>query len=106
MPSILPDSERFETSVYGTIFAARSAALERLNVGDAVLLVPDPEGVDNPSVWVHAPGGDVVGHLAPNVNRWMVPRMLTGTRYAAQVISIGGPDTESWKRLLISVRVS
>lgn len=106
MPSILPDSNRFETSVYGTVFAARSAALARLAIGDVVLLVPDPEGVDNPSVWVHAPGGDVVGHLAPDVNRWMVRRMLDGTRYCARVLSIGAPGTESWKRLTISIRVS
>ena len=106
MPSILPDSNCFETPVYGTIFAARSAALARLSVGDALLLVPDPDGVDNPSVWVHAAGGDVVGHLAPDINRWMVRRMLGGSRYCASVLSIGDPGTESWRRLIISVRVS
>ena len=106
MSSILPDSDPFETPVYGTVFAARAAALARLEVGDRLVLVPDPDGVDNPSVWVHAPGGDVVGHLAPDVNRWMVGRMLQGTRYAAQVESLGAPGTESWKRLVISIRVS
>jgi hypothetical protein len=106
MSSILPDSNRFETSVYGTVFAARASALERLSIGDILVLVPDPEGVENPSVWVHAPGGDVVGHLAPDVNRWMVRRMLSGTRYSAHVVSIGAPGTESWKRLTISVSVS
>jgi hypothetical protein len=106
MSSILPDSDRLEAPVYGTVFAARAAVLSRLSVGDTLLLVPDPEGVDNPSVWVHAPGGDVVGHLAPDVNRWMVGRMLHGVRYAAQVVSMGAPGTESWKRLIISIRVS
>lgn len=106
MPTILPDSNQFETAVYGTVFAARAAALGRLGAGDGLVLVPDPEGVDNPSVWVHAPGGDVVGHLAPDVNRWMVERMRQGTRYTAQVVSIGAPGTESWKRLIISIRVS
>jgi hypothetical protein len=106
MSSILPDSNSFETPVYGTVFAARAAALERLSVGDKLLLVPDPEGVDNPSVWVHASGGDVVGHLAPDINRWMVGRMLRGARYAAHVVGIGAPGTESWKRLIISIRAS
>ena len=106
MSSILPDSNRFEAPVYGTVFASRAAALARLSVGDQLLLVPDPEGVDNPSVWVHAAGGDVVGHLAPDVNRWMVRRMLAGTRYSAHVVSIGAPGTESWKRLIIDVRAS
>ena len=78
MSSILPDSDRFEVPVYGTVFASRAAALARLSVGDRLLLVPDPEGVDNPSVWVHASGGDVIGHLAPDVNRWMVRRMQIG----------------------------
>lgn len=105
MAAILPESREFETPVYGTVFAERSSALGRLQVGDALILVPDPEGVVQPSVWVHAPGGDVVGHLAPHLNRWMVPRMLVGTRYSARVLSIGGTGTESWKRLIIVVTV-
>ena len=106
MSSILPDSDRFEAPVYGTVFAARADALARLSVGDRLVLVPDPEGVVNPSVWIHAPGGDVVGHLAPDVNRWMVGRMLHGARYTAHVLSVGAPGTESWKRLIISIRAS
>ena len=92
--------------MYGTVFASRSAALARLSVGDRLLIVPDPEGVDNPSVWIHAAGGDVVGHLAPDLNRWMVGRMLRGVRYIAHVVSIGAPGTESWKRLVIAIRAS
>lgn len=92
--------------MYGTVFASRAVVLARLNVGDRLLLVPDPEGVDNPCVWVHAPGGDVAGHLAPDVNRWMVGRMLDGARYAAHVVSIGAPGTESWRRLIILIRAS
>jgi hypothetical protein len=103
MSFILPDAEQFEAPVYGTIFAGRAAVLERLHVGDRLILVPDPAGVDVPSVWVHAAGGDVVGHLAPDINRWMVHRMLDGTRYGARVLSLGAPGTESWKRLIVSI---
>src|SRR4051812_35080296 len=99
MASILPGARQFETAVYGTIFAARATAVQRLAVGDQLILVPDPPGVEHPSVWVHAPGGDVVGHLAPDINRWMVPGMLAGTRYSAVVQGIGEPGVESWKRL-------
>lgn len=104
MSSILPDSPRFEATVYGSIFAKRAAAVARLSPGDTLILVPDPPGVENPSVWVHAPGGDVVGHLAPDISRWMVPRMNDGARYGAEVLRIGAPGTESWKRLVIDVR--
>jgi len=104
MSAILPDTPHFETPVYGTVFAARAAVVRRLKEGDRLILVPDPPGVDDPSVWVHAPGGDVVGHLSPDVNAWMAPRMIHGTRYAAAVSSVGAPDTESWKRLVIAVR--
>lgn len=103
MSTLLPEAREFETPVYGTVFAERSAALVRLQLGQALILVPDPDGVEHPSVWVHAPGGDVVGHLAPDLNRWMVPRMLGGTRYSARVFSIGAPGTESWRRLIIIV---
>lgn len=77
--------------------------LARLTVGDRLILVPDPAGVEPLSVWVHASGGDVIGHLAPDINRWMVPRMLAGARYSASVLSLGAADTESWKRLIVSI---
>jgi hypothetical protein len=54
-------------------------------------------------VWVHAPGGDVVGHLSPDVNAWMAPRMLGGARYGARVRRVAEADTASWKRLVIAV---
>jgi hypothetical protein len=117
--SILPDAPRFETAVYGTIFAERAAAVQRLHEGDALILVPDPPGIDEapdaadvpaarvvvePKVWVHAQGGDVLGHLSPDINRWLVPRMLGGARYTAAVVSVGDPAKESWRRLIVVLR--
>src|SRR5690348_9725044 len=104
MSSILPDTPSFETPVYGTVFGERARVVHRLREGDQLILVPDPPGVEQPSVWVHAPGGDVVGHLSPDVNRWLAPKMMEGARYGARVRSIGEPGTESWKRLVILVR--
>lgn len=120
MSSILPDASRFETPVYGTIFADRASAVARLHGGDALILVPDPPGIDGerageddadpalvveePKVWVHAQGGDVLGHLSPDINRWLVPRMLAGARYSAAVVSVGEPGQASWRRLVIAVR--
>ena len=104
MSRILPDTPYFETPVYGTVFAERAAVLRRLKAGDQLILVPDPPGVEQPSVWVHAPGGDVVGHLSPDVNAWMAPRMLGGARYGALVRRVGEAGTASWKRLIIAVR--
>ncbi|MEO7455821.1 MAG: hypothetical protein ABIY52_06120 [Gemmatimonadaceae bacterium] len=104
MSSILPRARRFDAPVYGTIFAARAAAVARLAVGHQLILVPDPAGVDHPSVWVHAPGGDVVGHFAPDINRWMVAEMLSGVRYSASVHTVAGTGTESWKKLVVSVQ--
>jgi hypothetical protein len=104
MSSILPGSREFETPVYGTVFGRRSEVVHRLNVGDRLILVPDPPGTDEPSVWVHAPGGDVVGHLSPDINAWLVPWMLEGCRCGAVVSHLGGNDVASYKRLLITVR--
>ena len=104
MSSILPDTGHFETPVYGTVFAARSAVVRQLSEGDPLVLVPDPPGVEEPGVWVHAPGGDVVGHLSPDVNAWMAQRMLGGARYDARVLRLGDPDTASWQRLVIAIR--
>jgi hypothetical protein len=104
MPAILPETSEFRTAVYGTVFAKRSVAVRRLAPGDPLLLVPDPPGVDDPSVWVHARGGDVVGHLSPDLSAWLVPWLLAGHRCCAAVGHVGGPDVASWKRLVIEVR--
>ena len=104
MPAAPPYPQPFRTAVLGTVFGKRTDVVHRLRAGDRLILVPDPPGVEAPSVWVHAPGGDVVGHLSPDVNAWMAPRMLGGARYGARVRSIGEPDTASWKRLIIAVR--
>ena len=103
MSEILPGSNEFRTAVYGTVFAQRAAVVRRLKVGDTLILVPDPPGIDDPSVWVHAEGGDVVGHLSPDLNAWLVPWMLAGHHCRAVVASVGGSDVASWKRLVIAV---
>lgn len=104
MSSILPGTHQFRTPVYGTVFGERAAVVQRLREGDRLILVPDPPGIDEPNVWVHAPGGDVVGHLSPDVNSWLVPHMLAGERYGAVVARVGGDDEASWKRVVITVR--
>jgi hypothetical protein len=104
MPAILPGTSQFRTAVYGTVFANRSSVVRRLRVGDPLILVPDPPGIDEPSVWVHAAGGDVVGHLAVDVNAWLVPWMLAGHRCRAVVARVGGAEVASWKRLVIEIQ--
>jgi hypothetical protein len=104
MSSIQPGTREFDTPVYGTVFGQRAVVLGRLQPGDHLILVPDPPGTDEPSVWVHAPGGDVVGHLAPDINAWLVPRMLAGERCGATVAHVAGNDVASYKRLIITVR--
>jgi hypothetical protein len=101
--SILPGSPEFRTPVYGTVFGHRTDVVHRLHPGDRLILVPDPPGVE-PNVWVHARGGDVVGHLSPDVNGWLAPSMLAGSCYAAEVSELRGDDVASWKRLVITVR--
>jgi len=106
MSSILPSDPEFTTPVYGTVFARRSEVVHRLHAGDPLILVPDPPDAEPAHVWVHAPGGDVVGHLSPDVNGWLAPTMFNGARYGAEVTDVRGDDVESWKRLVITVRRS
>ena len=100
---IPPHSDRFTTAVQGTVFGRRSDVVHRLKRGDYLILVPDPPGTDEPAVWVHAPGGDVVGHLSPTIGAWLAPWMLAGGRCSAQVEKVGGDDVASWRRLVIRV---
>ena len=55
-------------------------------------------------MWVHAPGGDVVGHLSPDINSWLVPWMLEGGRCGAVVTRVRDDSVASYKRLIITVR--
>lgn len=104
MASILPGSPEFRAPVYGTVFGRRTDVVHRLHAGDRLILVPDPPGSEPPTVWVHARGGDVIGHLSPDVNAWLAPLMLAGSCYGAEVAEVRGDDVASWKRLLITVR--
>ena len=102
--SILPGSREFRTTVFGTVFGHRSEVLQRLHPGDRLILVPDPPGTEPLWVWVHARGGDLVGHLSPDVNSWLAPAMLAGRCYSAEVAEVRGEEVASWKRLTITVR--
>lgn len=104
MASILPGTREFETPVYGTVFGQRTKVVHRLQPGDPLILVPDPPGIDVANVWVHAAGGDVIGHLAPDINAWLVPMMLNGCRCSAVVAQVGGDDVASYRRLIVTVR--
>ena len=103
MSFVAPGAHRFESPVHGTVFADRAAVVHRLRAGDALILVPDPPGAEVPAVWVHAAGGDVVGHLPVQIAAWLAPAMLAGARCTAAVLAVGGADAPSWERLTIDV---
>ncbi len=101
----LPSSaERFHTTVLGTVFGDRTRVVHRLHPGDQLILVPDPPGVDDANVWVHAAGGDVVGHLSPTIGAWLCPWMNDGGRCRARVQKVGSDEIESWRRVVIEVQ--
>ncbi len=104
MAFVAPYAQEFETAVHGTVFGSRTAVVHRLRAGDPVILVPDPAGAEVPAVWVHAPGGDVVGHLPVHIAAWMAPWMLAGTRCGGVVASVASDDVASWRRLVIEVK--
>ena len=99
-----PRDLRLRTNVHGTVFAARSTVIDRLEPGAPLLLVPDPPVEDEaPAVWVHVAGGDVLGHLPVQVASWLAPWMLAGGRCHATVTNVRGPETESWQRIEIEL---
>lgn len=103
MPAVQPYVDEFRTAVYGTVFAHRTEVVHRLKAGDRLILVPDPPCAQVPAVWVHAEGGDVIGHLPLQIAVWLGPWMYDGGRCQARVEKVGSDDIESWRRLVIRV---
>lgn len=95
---------RFRATVHGTVFGGRDRYLDELADGDALLLVADPPGQDDPGVWVHLTSGEPVGHLPPEIAAWLWPWLASGGRASASTVRVGGQDTPSWRRLLVEVR--
>ena len=94
----------FRSTVHGTVFGTRAAHLEELAEGDPLLLIPDPPGQEDPQVWVHTSTGDPLGHLPPEISRWLAPWLLGGGAASATALRVRGSEVPSWKRLVIEVR--
>jgi len=104
-PDLPPElAPTFRATVHGTVFGGRAARLARIHAGSPLLLVPDPPDEDEPSVWVHLPDGDPVGHLPPVIGAALARWMQRGGVAEAVALRVGGSDVPSWKRLLIEVR--
>lgn len=101
----LPDTQpaTFRTTVHGTVFGARAAIVDKVAPGDELILIPDPPMEDDPEVWVHSQAGDPLGHLPPEINRWLAPWLLRGGSARATAVRVRGSDVPSWKRLIIEV---
>ena len=93
----------FTATVHGTVFCERARHLSRVRAGDELLLIPGPPMDDPPGIWVHLPGGDLLGHLPPEIESWLAPWMLSGGRATARAVKIEGEDVPSWRRLVIEV---
>ena len=94
---------QFRATVHGTVFAGRDRHLDALNVGEDLVLIPDPPGQDDPEVWVHLPTGDPIGHLPPEIGSWLAPWMLGGGGARATMVKVGGAEVPSWRRVLVEV---
>ena len=101
----LPDTQpaTFRTTVHGTVFGERAASVDKVAPGDELILIPDPPMEDDPEVWVHSQAGDPLGHLPPEINRWLAPWLLRGGSARATAVRVRGSDVPSWKRLIIEV---
>jgi hypothetical protein len=96
-------ARRFRATVHGTVFAGREGLLARLREGDAVRLVADPPGQGAPGVWVHLASGDPIGHLPPEIARWLWAWLAGGGRAEAVAVHVGGEDEPSWRRVVLEV---
>ncbi|TVP75116.1 MAG: hypothetical protein EA352_09035 [Gemmatimonadales bacterium] len=107
LPPLPEDRPRtFRATVHGTVFGEREKVLDHVRTGDDLLLIPDPPVGSNPEVWVHRRSGEPVGRLPTEIGRWLAPWLLAGGHARARAERVSGPETPSWRRLLLSVRCS
>jgi hypothetical protein len=99
-----PPPARFRATVHGTIFGERERVLRTVESGDPLTLIPDPPMEEAPGVWVHVRSGEPLGHLPREIGKWLAPWILAGGRTEARVLRVSGPETPSWRRLLVEVR--
>ncbi|HUP51943.1 MAG TPA: hypothetical protein VM198_05670 [Longimicrobiales bacterium] len=89
--------------MHGTVFAGRDRFVERISEGECVRLVADPPVQKVPEVWVHLESGEPVGHLPPEIGRWLWPWMSLGGVAEARALRVGGAEVPSWRRLVLEV---
>ncbi len=102
-PFPLNQPASFRATVHGTVFGTRASVVDRLTVGEELLILPGPPLDDEPGVWVHRYGGDLVGHLPPEIEFWLAPWLLRGGHARARALRVGGQEEPSWRRLVIEV---
>ena len=100
-----PEPSSFRSTLHGTVFAGREQLLEELHDGDRVLVIPDPPGTDDPEVWIHLSTGEPVGHLPPEINAWLWPRLREGERASATALRVHGEEIPSWRRVVVKVEL-
>jgi hypothetical protein len=93
----------FRSTVHGTVFAGRDRFVDEVSEGDELRLVADPPVQDDPEIWVHLPSGEPIGHLPPDIARWLWPWMSCGGVASARALKVHGADAPSWRRLLLEV---
>lgn len=101
LPEGRPQS--FRSTVHGMVFAGRDRHLAGVAAGDALTLVPDPPGQEDPEVWVHLPSGDPLGHLPPEICAWLAPWLQGGGSAVARALQVHGEEVPTWRRLLLEV---
>ncbi|MEK9502252.1 hypothetical protein [Gaopeijia maritima] len=89
--------------MHGTVFGERSRHLDALKRGDPVVVLPDPPGEPEPGVWVHLPTGEPVGHLPPEIARWLWPWLARGGTAVGRALAVHGSEVPSWRRLVVEV---
>jgi hypothetical protein len=94
----------FRATIHGIAFAERAARVEGVRPGDALGLFADPDDSACEAVWVHAAGGDPLGHLPEEIASWLAPWIRGGGTARAVALKVGGPEVPSWRRVVVEVR--
>lgn len=102
--SNIVNADSFYTKVVGVSFEGRQEMVRKLETGQSVTLVRQPENMhDKNAIAVISSNGEQIGFLKAKLSKDLAPLMDNGIQYIAEITSINGNDETNMDTLGVNI---